>query len=145
MFAGTGQEAGSWLRFYYFRKRVNDFTIFGKTRKRFYGLRRVEFIFSQSAPAICLPCRQTDDVCRLYHVFSGTCRGLSLKKCVKLALTAFWRTESEVSFSFDQFYLAAFFFAGRRRHCSQKEHRIMRLFHKSGLFYSLKKRKAFND
>ena len=109
MFAGTGQEAGSWLRFYYFRKRVNDFTIFGKTRKRFYGLRRVEFIFSQSAPAICLPCRQTDDVCRLYHVFSGTCRGLSLKKCVKLALTAFWRTESEVSFSFDQFYLAAFF------------------------------------
>ena len=110
MFAGTGQEAGSWLRFYYFRNRVNDFTIFGKTRKRFYGLRRVEFIFSQSAPAICLPCRQTDDVCRLYHVFSGTCRGLSLKKCVKLALTAFWRTESEVSFSFDQFYPAAFFF-----------------------------------
>ena len=96
MFAGTGQEAGSWLRFYYFRKRVNDFTIFGKTRKRFYGLRRVEFIFSQSAPAVCLLCRQTDDVCRLYHDFSGTCRGLSLKKCVKLALTAFWRTESEV-------------------------------------------------
>jgi hypothetical protein len=72
----------------------------------------VEFIFSQSAPAICLPCRQTDDVCRLYHDFSGTCRGLSLKKCVKLALTAFWRTESEVSFSFDQFYLAAFFLQG---------------------------------
>ena len=107
MFAGTGQEAGSWLRFYYFRKRVNDFTIFGKTRKRFYGLRRVEFIFSQSAPAVCLPCRQTDDVCRLYHDFSGTCRGLSLKKCVKLALTAFWRTESEV-FHLTS-YLAAFF------------------------------------
>ena len=31
--AGTGQEAGLWLRFYYFRKRVNDFTTFGKTRK----------------------------------------------------------------------------------------------------------------
>ena len=112
MSAGTDPEAGLWLRFYYFRKRVNDFTIFGKTRKRFYGLRRVEFIFSQSAPAVCLPCRQTDDVCRLYHDFSGTCRGLSLKKCVKLALTAFWRTESEVSFSFDQFYLAAFFLQG---------------------------------
>ena len=81
-------------------KRENDFT------------RRVEFIFSQSAPAVCLPCRQTDDVCRLYHDFSGTCRGLSLKKCVKLALTAFWRTESEVSFSFDQFYPAAFFLQG---------------------------------
>ena len=111
MFAGTGQEAGSWLRFYYFRKRVNDFTIFGKTRKRFYGLRRVEFIFSQSAPAVCLPCRQTDDVCRLYHDFSGTCRGLSLKKCVKLALTAFWRTESEVlhltSFSCLRFFCRA--------------------------------------
>ena len=98
------------LRVYFFRKRVNDFTIFGKTRKRFYGLRRVEFIFSQSAPAICLPCRQTDDVCRLYHDFSGTCRGLSLKKCVKLALTAFWRTESEV-FHLTS-YLAAFFLQG---------------------------------
>ena len=32
MFAGTGQEAGSRLQVYYFRKRVNDFTILGKTR-----------------------------------------------------------------------------------------------------------------
>ena len=32
MFAGNGQEAGLWIRFYYFRKQVNDFTILGKTR-----------------------------------------------------------------------------------------------------------------
>ena len=38
MSEGTGQGAVAWLRFYYFRKRVNDFTILGKTRKRFYYL-----------------------------------------------------------------------------------------------------------
>ena len=33
MFAGTGQEAGSRLQVYYFRKRVNDFTILGGNEK----------------------------------------------------------------------------------------------------------------
>ena len=33
MFAGTGPEAGSRLRFYYFRKRVNDFYFFGQNEK----------------------------------------------------------------------------------------------------------------
>jgi len=42
-------------------------------------------------------------------IFQVLAEGFHSKKCVKLALTAFWRTESEVSFSFDQFYLAAFF------------------------------------
>ena len=42
MSEGTGQGAEAWLRFYYFRKRVNDFTILGKARKRFYYLGLVE-------------------------------------------------------------------------------------------------------
>ena len=42
MSAETGQGAGSRLQVYYFRKRVNDFTILGKASQRFYYLGLVE-------------------------------------------------------------------------------------------------------
>ena len=63
--------------------------------------RRVEFTFSQSAPAVCLPCRQPDDLCRLYHVFRDIICRFHHQGSLKTSFGTFLEAAPDFTFSFD--------------------------------------------
>ena len=64
----------------------------------------MEFIFSQTAPVVCLPCKQTDSLCRLYHALKELQRCISSKKFLKTSTRPFFTVQAEFSFSFDPTY-----------------------------------------
>ena len=63
--------------------------------------RQVEFIFSQTAPAVCLPCKQTDFTKRIIALFRVLLYRLSSKKLLKIENTSSNQFELEFTFSFD--------------------------------------------
>ena len=63
--------------------------------------RQVEFIFSQTAPAVCLPCKQTDFTKRIIALFRVLLYRVSSKKLLKIENTRSNQFELEFSFSFD--------------------------------------------
>ena len=66
-------------------------------------IRRVEFIFSQTAPVVCLPCKQTDFITRIIALFRVLLYRVSSKKLLKIENTRSNQLEPEFSFSFDRF------------------------------------------
>ena len=65
-------------------------------------VRRVEFIFSQTAPVVCLPCKQTDFITRIIALFRVLLYRVSSKKLLKIENTRSNQLEPEFSFSFDR-------------------------------------------
>ena len=61
----------------------------------------MEFTFSQSAPAVCLPCRQPDDLCRLYHVFRDIICRFHHQGSLKTSFGTFLEAAPDFTFSFD--------------------------------------------
>ena len=66
-----------------------------------FDVRRVEFIFSQTAPVVCLPCKQTDFITRIIALFRVLLYRVSSKKLLKIENTRSNQLEPEFSFSFD--------------------------------------------
>ena len=66
-----------------------------------FDVRWVEFIFSQTAPAVCLPCKQTDFITRIIALFKVLLYSLSSKKLLKSKNTRSNQYELEFTFSFD--------------------------------------------
>ena len=62
----------------------------------------MEFSFSQVAPAVCLPCRQTDLTARFYHVFSFFPRRFSRISSSKPPHKPLFTDRVEFSFSLDR-------------------------------------------
>ena len=67
-----------------------------------FDVRRVEFIFSQTAPVVCLPCKQTDFLKRIIALFKVLLYRVDSKKLLKIENTRSNQFELEFSFSFDQ-------------------------------------------
>ena len=67
-----------------------------------YTLRQVEFIFAQTAPAVCLPCKQTAFTKRIIAPFRVLLYRVPSKKLLKLENTRSNQFELEFSFSFDR-------------------------------------------
>ena len=63
--------------------------------------RQVEFIFSQTAPAVCLPCKQTDFTNRIIALFRVLLYRVTSKKLLKIENTRSNHFELEFTFSFD--------------------------------------------
>jgi putative transcriptional regulator len=63
----------------------------------------VEFIFSQTAPVVCLPCKQTDFTKRIIALFRVLLYRVSSKKWLKIENTKSNQLEQEFSFSFDRY------------------------------------------
>ena len=76
-----------------------------------FDVRRVEFIFSQTAPVVCLPCKQTDFITRIIALFRVLLYRVSSKKLFKIENTRSNQFELEFSFSFDQFLNPKFSFS----------------------------------
>ena len=72
-------------------------------------VRRVEFIFSQTAPVVCLPCKQTDFITRIIALFRVLLYRVSSKKLLKIENTRSNHSKLEFSFSFDLFLFSYFF------------------------------------
>lgn len=66
-----------------------------------FSSRWVEFIFSQTAPAVCLPCRQTDFTKRIIALFRILLYRLFSKILLKIENTGSNQLELEFTFSFD--------------------------------------------
>lgn len=66
--------------------------------------RQVEFIFSQTAPAVCLPCKQTDFTNRIIALFRVLLYRVTSKKLLKIENTRSNHFELEFTFSFDRFF-----------------------------------------
>ena len=62
----------------------------------------MEFIFSQTAPAVCLLCKQTDFTKRIIALFRVLLYRVIYKKLLKIENTRSNQLELEFSFSFDQ-------------------------------------------
>ena len=65
--------------------------------------RQVEFIFSQTAPAVCLPCKQTDFTNRIIALFRVLLYRVTSKKLLKIENTRSNHFELEFTFSFDHY------------------------------------------
>ena len=65
--------------------------------------RQVEFIFSQTAPAVCLPCKQTDFTNRIIALFRVLLYRVTSKKLLKIENTRSNHFELEFTFSFDPY------------------------------------------
>ena len=70
--------------------------------------RQVEFIFSQTAPAVCLPCKQTDFTKRIIALFRVLLYMLSSKNLLKIENTSSNQFELEFTFSFDPLFKTLF-------------------------------------
>ena len=64
--------------------------------------RQVEFIFSQTAPAVCLPYKQTDFTNRIIALFRVLLYRVTSKKLLKIENTRSNHFELEFTFSFDR-------------------------------------------
>lgn len=62
----------------------------------------MEFIFSQTAPAVCLLCKQTDFTKRIIALFRVLLYRVIQKKLLKIQNTRLNQLELEFSFSFDR-------------------------------------------
>ena len=62
----------------------------------------MEFIFSQTAPVVCLPCKQTDFITRIIALFRVLLYRVSSKKLLKIENRRTNQLEPEFSFSFDR-------------------------------------------
>ena len=71
--------------------------------------RQVEFIFSQTAPAVCLPCKQTDFTNRIIALFRVLLYRVTSKKLLKIENTRSNHFELEFTFSFDPYFLILIF------------------------------------
>ena len=69
--------------------------------------RQVEFIFSQTAPAVCLPCKQTDFTNRIIALFRVLLYRVTSKKLLKIENMGSNHFELEFTFSFDLVKLKA--------------------------------------
>ena len=65
--------------------------------------RQVEIIFSQTAPAVCLPCKQTDFTNRIIALFRVLLYRVTSKKLLKIENTRSNHFELEFTFSFDHY------------------------------------------
>ena len=64
----------------------------------------MEFIFSQTAPAVCLLCKQTDFTKRIIALFRVLLYRVIYKKLLKIENTRSNQLELEFSFSFDPIF-----------------------------------------
>ena len=65
-------------------------------------IKYLEYIFSQTAPVVCLPCKQTDFIARIIALFRVLLYRVSSKKLLKIENTKSNQLEPEFSFSFDR-------------------------------------------
>ena len=61
----------------------------------------MEFIFAQTAPAVCLPCKQTDFTKRIIALFKVLLYRVTQKKLLKIENTSLNHLKPEFTFSFD--------------------------------------------